>query len=182
MGFRYSRFSETVWKRACRKPQDGWVVGVTSSTPLIWPTVDESPIAVFRTRAASLNAPTAVRVYEDSVEVTQLGIGARNTHRMRYHQIAQVTVRHRFRSTLVIESSGGATMLVEGMARKDAESARALIRARADLARSSSSAGAASAPASDIPAQIRELARLREEGIISEAEFETKKKDLLDRL
>jgi Short C-terminal domain len=65
--------------------------------------------------------------------------------------------------------------------REDAESARALNQERADLAMSSS-AGAVSAPVSDIPAQIRELARLRAEGIITEAEFETKKKDLLDRL
>ena len=129
-----------------------------------------------------MKVPAVVRVYEDTVEVTQLGIGGRNTHRMRYHQIAQVTVRQSlFRSTLVIESSGGDTMLVESMTRKDAESARALIRERADLTMSSA-AGAASAPASDIAAQIRELARLREEGIITEAEFETKKKDLLDRL
>jgi hypothetical protein len=144
--------------------------------------MDETPIAIFRSSAASLNVPTAVRVYEDAVEVTQLGIGARNTHRMRYDQIAQVAVRQRGRATLIIESSGGHTMKVESMTRKDAENARALIRERADLARSSSAGAASAPPVSDIPAQIREVARLREEGIITEAEFETKKKDLLDRL
>jgi hypothetical protein len=160
-----------------------WLGGVTSSTPLIWRTVDESPIAIFRSAIYPLKVPAAVRVYEDAVEVTQLGLGGRNTQRMLYQHIAQVTVRQSlYRTTLMIEGSRGDTMLVENMTRKDAESARDLIRERTDLARSSSSVGAASAPVSDIPAQIRELARLREEGIITEAEFETKKKDLLDRL
>jgi len=129
-------------------------------------TVDEEPIAVFKS-ALTLNVPTALRVYQDAVEVTQIGIGARNTQRIRYHQLAQVIVRKSlFRATLVIESSGGHTMLVESMSKQDAESARDLIRERAELALSSSM-GASSVQASDIPSQIRELARLREEGIIT---------------
>lgn len=144
-------------------------------------TVDEEPIAVFKS-ALTLKVPAALRVYQDAVEVTQIGIGGRNTQRIRYHQLAQVIVRKSLlRATLVIESSRGHSMLVESMSKQDAESARDIIRERAELAISSST-GASSAPPLDIPAQIRELARLREERIITEGEFNTKKKDLLDRL
>ena len=34
----------------------------------------------------------------------------------------------------------------------------------------------------DIPELIKELADLRDKGLISEAEFQTKKRDLLDRI
>jgi hypothetical protein len=144
-------------------------------------TVDDNPIAVFGS-ASSLKVPAALRVYEDAVEVTQFGLGGQNTRSMRYDQIAQVIVRKSmFRATLVIESSGGHTMLVESMTKQDAEDACALIRERAEYAVSSST-GSASGSASDVPAQIRELAQLMEEGIITKEEFDTKKKDLLDRL
>ncbi|MFC1906038.1 SHOCT domain-containing protein [Chloroflexota bacterium] len=36
--------------------------------------------------------------------------------------------------------------------------------------------------ASDIPAQIRELVKLRDDGILSQEEFESKKTDLLSRM
>jgi Short C-terminal domain len=41
---------------------------------------------------------------------------------------------------------------------------------------------AAPSSAPSIATQIRELSELRDTGIITEAEFETKKKDLLDRM
>jgi hypothetical protein len=47
--------------------------------------------------------------------------------------------------------------------------------------RSSAGPVVAAAPVS-IPAQIEELDQLRQRGIISDAEFQAKKADLLDRL
>lgn len=42
--------------------------------------------------------------------------------------------------------------------------------------------GASPEPSSDIPGQIAQLAKLRDQGVLTQDEFDVKKKDLLDRL
>jgi hypothetical protein len=142
--------------------------------------MEETPVAVFRT--ASLGPVEAVRLYEHEVEVARAGILRRSTQRVRYEQIAQVAVnRGLLSTTLTIESTGGDTMSVEGMSRITAEEARAAIQERVEIARVTAR-GTESTGAPPIATQIRELAELKKAGIITEEEFQTKKRDLLERM
>ena len=70
---------------------------------------------------------------------------------------------------------------MSGLSPSQAEEARIVIQEQVNRAASSSGASPSS-PTHDVPALIRNLAELKEAGIISEAEFEAKKKDLLDRM
>jgi hypothetical protein len=83
-------------------------------------------------------------------------------------------------TSLIIESTGGHTLDVERMDYEAAEKASDAIRQRMALV--ASSAGSPASPATDIFAQLQSLADLREADIITQAEFEAKKKELLDRL
>jgi Short C-terminal domain len=141
--------------------------------------MEEVPRAVYKT--APLAAPAAVRIYENEIEVMRPGLTRQTTQRFRYGQIAQVAVRRGVAfATLVIESTGGHTATVSGMLRGTAEEARSVIEERMNLA--TSAAEASSSLTYDVPAQIRELAKLKEAGLISETEYEAKKKNLLDRM
>lgn len=124
--------------------------------------------------------PTRILVYPDEVEVRTLRPPRRTTQRVRYDQMAQVfVVRRIVFADLVIETRGGGTLTLAGMTKANAEEARTLIQERLDTPEPPDTA--LSAPP-DIPEQIRKLAELRDAGVLNEDEFETKKKDLLDRM
>ena len=75
---------------------------------------------------------TWLAVYDAFVEVYKFYDPMdRRTQRMRYDQVAQVSIRRRFPfSAVVIESRGGDFMIGEGLSRNDAEAARGLIEQR----------------------------------------------------
>ena len=126
----------------------------------------------------------SICLYENEVEVHSpgiLGMGSA-TERLRYEQIAKVSVNRKITySLLSIESTGGHTIGKDvRLDHEDAREAHERIRQRLELMNSSPSA--TSPNMIDIPAQIKALAELKEANIITQAEFETKKKELLDRL
>jgi hypothetical protein len=124
--------------------------------------------------------PVGLRIYQHEIEITQPGLIKRTTQRIRYEQIAQVVVRGGLLlSTLLIETTGGHTIAVPAMEKAAAEEACAVIQERI---RTTFAEGSTLAPPADIPAQIRALADLKEAGIISEDEFESKKTELLGRM
>jgi hypothetical protein len=136
--------------------------------------VDETPIAFFKAGTAAL------RIYDQEVEVAHAGLIRVTRQRIRYDQIAQVLIKSGMMySTLIIESTGGHTLQVGNMYPGKAQEARAAIQERMNLTASSAPT---SVPGADIPAQIRALAELKEAGILTEAKFEAKKQDLLDRM
>ena len=141
--------------------------------------MEEKPIAVFGT--GLLGPPVVARLYQDEIAVVHGG-RIRTEQRIRYEQIAQVVVRRGLqRSSLIIERTGGHTLRVDGLGHITAEQAREGIQTRVqDARRGGTSASSASAPS--IAAQIRELAELKEAGLITEEEFQTKKRNLLDRM
>jgi hypothetical protein len=141
--------------------------------------MEEKPIAVFGT--GLLGPPVVARLYQDEIAVVHGG-RIRTEQRIRYEQIAQVVVRKGLqRSSLIIERTGGHALRVDGLGHITAEQAREGIQIRVqDARRSGTSASSASAPS--IAAQIRELAELKEAGLITEEEFQTKKRNLLDRM
>jgi hypothetical protein len=110
-----------------------------------------------------------------------MGLLGSNVQNIRYDQIAQIAIKRGGLSTLIIESRGGHTLTVKRVIYSTAEEARAMIQERMDRALDTAPEGVASSPQS-LPAQIRELAELKEAGIISEAKFESKKTELLNRM
>ena len=141
--------------------------------------MEEKPIAVFDT--GLLGPPVVARLYQDEIAVVHGG-HIRTEQRIRYEQIAQVVVRKGLqRSSLIIERTGGHTLRVDGLGHVSAEQAREGIQIRVqDARRAGTSASSASAPS--FAAQIRELAELKEAGLITEEEFQTKTRNLLDRM
>jgi len=135
-------------------------------------------------RSNSLGTPTPgrVSVYPSEVEVmTAHGIVGMSTQRIRYDQIAQVWVQtYVIFADLIIETKGGATLTVGGLGKAAAKEAQAFVKARADEVLDA--APVTAAPGADIPEQIQQLARLRDAGILTEAEFAEKKAELLKRL
>ena len=130
--------------------------------------------------ALATGIPTRILVYPDEVEVRTLNPPRRTVQRVRYDQIAQVSVVRRIVfADLLIEARGGGTLTLDGMTKTNAEEAWAATQGRLDTCEPS---GPAPSVRADIPEQIRKLAELRDAGVLGEGEFEAKKRDLLDRM
>jgi putative oligomerization/nucleic acid binding protein len=140
----------------------------------------EQPLATFT--SIQIWPKIYLKLYESEVEVDRGAMPAgRITKRLRYEQIANVALSKNWMYTsLIIESTGGHTLDVERMEYAAAEEASDAIRQRMALVASSS--GSSASPANDIFAQLQSLADLREADIITQAEFEAKKKELLERV
>jgi hypothetical protein len=120
-------------------------------------------------------------IFEHGVELRSMGLLGSNVQNIRYDQIAQIIIKRGGWSTLIIESRGGHTLTVKRVPFSKAEKAREMIQERMNRTLDPKSEGVSS-PAQSLAAQIRELAELKEAGIISEAEFESKKTELLNRM
>ena len=126
-------------------------------------------------------SPKRLLVFEDRVEMKDPGLLKTQTQVMRYEQIAQVGVRSGFfYADLVIESRGGGSIVLKRLSRSAAKLAGRLINER--LGRSFFPATPTEAPNErrDVPELLRELAQLREAGILTEEEFEAQKRKILD--
>lgn len=100
---------------------------------------------------------------------------------MRHDQMASVTTHAAplFFVNLVVESRGGARIVVRHLRRKHARAAKQLLER---LAGASAASAVGAHHASGVPDQIRMLADLRDAGVLSADEFEAKKTELLDRM
>jgi hypothetical protein len=91
---------------------------------------------------------------------------------------------------LIVEGQDGQIFKAGGHTHADAEAAKALIESRIRVHQTldpfesltSPLEGPPAPPGEDIPDQIKKLADLRDQGVITTDEFETKKADLLDRM
>lgn len=89
------------------------------------------PLVELRTHAMMTGRPARISVYESGVEYARSDPLRRENHFLRYDQIAQVAVRRGlFFSTLVIESRGGACVVVESLPKGDTDRAARLIDER----------------------------------------------------
>ena len=113
---------------------------------------------------------------------------------MRMEEIREVRAEgKRANHKLVVEGKDGRVFEMGHLTAEQAQNAKDLVEQRIvvhaetpDLA-SLTGASAAGSPAdssspSGLPGQIRQLAALRDEGILTEEQFEQKKQDLLDRM
>lgn len=125
-----------------------------------------------------------LRVFEEGVEAEQSRWPARpSTETMRHEQVASVGTNAApfLHVDLIVESRGGARIVVKNLSRRDANAAKELLEGLAGAGPS----GGGSAPAGaypDVADQIRKLAELRDAGILTEEEFAEKKADLLRRM
>jgi hypothetical protein len=142
---------------------------------LPYPVMSETPIFIVKGGTSSLY------IFEHGVEVRSMGLFMSNAYEIRYDQIAQISIKRGLRTTLAIESRGGQITSVKTPYFWQADKGREIMQERMNRALDTTSEGATSSTQS-LAAQIRELAELKEAGIISEAEFESKKTQLLDRM
>jgi hypothetical protein len=148
--------------------------------------MEETPFEVFET--PWFGPKSELRLYEHEVEVThsrkKVWKGRVTGQRLRYEQIAQVVISDvplGPYKILVIESTGGHTMRINPLSQDAANKACAAIQERMNLVRERGVAETSSSTPT-VAAQIQELANLHDTGILTEEEFQTKKRDLLDRL
>ena len=138
-----------------------------------------------RSVSIGTGTPARLKAFEDAVWVHQYNspVNVRQ-QRVLYGQIAQVwTQRKMLFSTLVIETRGGDTLRVAALSHGAAKTAAEFIEQRLRYGGSSSPLEEGQPrPASTLAQQLRDLAELRDAGLITPEEFETKKRDLLDRM
>jgi hypothetical protein len=122
-------------------------------------------------------------IKDDGVYGEILVTGRRTQMFLPYARIAQVNVmRQMFTTDIEIVNKGGSdNILIKALNKDEAEQASQLIN-KLIHETSHSTNRTAPEPGTDIPSQIKKLAGLKEAGIISEAEFENKKAELLARM
>lgn len=126
--------------------------------------------------------PKRLLIFEDRVEMHDPGFLKTEVKTVRYPQIAGVRIEGRvLRGDVIIESTGGDKISVPKLPRGEAQAARDLIQQKM-AERDAPSPVASEAARSYVADQIRKLADLREAGILTEEEFESKKAELLKRL
>ncbi len=128
-------------------------------------------------------------MYADRVE--QRGRGNKHRATLLLSQLSSAEVERTHKGQwLHLQGADGTEITQQGLEAAPAEAARALIVQQAaaigNALPSSDAAAAESAPAQpqaiDVPEQIRKLAELHAQGILTDDEFQTKKRELLDRL
>jgi hypothetical protein len=120
--------------------------------------------------------PTRLMIFEDHFEVRGFELLRETVESKGYDRVESVMVSGEgWLANLVISEKEGRPILIRGVNRDDAERAGALIRERA--ARAGGSPARATPPAAtEEEGLIRSLEKLRDAGLLSEEEFETKRR------
>nr|WP_296777363.1 PH domain-containing protein [Rhodococcus sp. (in: high G+C Gram-positive bacteria)] len=103
-----------------------------------------------------------------------------------YDRITSVTTNRGMLLAKIVVHTGGAARIIENIAKSEAEAVSAIIRERVEAVTRERSqpvqpAPAAVVSATGIAAELRELAELRDLGVLTSDEFETQKQKLLNR-
>jgi Protein of unknown function (DUF2510)/Short C-terminal domain len=133
--------------------------------------------------------PNVIRVWPDRIEeYRHHAIRKKGTDSIHWARVAQVTIHKGLRwSDLRVESNGGHVISIDGMRKQEAERVKVLLD---EAVIKALTPAAAPQPAAvpveraavpDLADQLRKLAGLRDDGILSDAEFETQKARLLDQ-
>ena len=141
----------------------------------------EAPLAVLRgSRLVTREwSPNRILLFEDRIEEHDLGFLKKTVQSLRYGQVARVALsRGMLFTELRIESTGGQEIAVQGLRNARAVEAKRLIEERVTRAVRPDAAGAPTGPEE----RLRALTRLRDDGVLTEADFERKKREILEGL
>jgi hypothetical protein len=135
---------------------------------------------LYESRASRLKGgrpftPNVIRVWLDRIEEYEYhALRRKETRAMSYQQVSEVTLsRGLVWSDIAVESTGGRTVRIDGVPKDDAERVKKLI----DDAVLAARGGGHAVP--DLADQLTKLAALRDQGILTEAEFARQKAKLL---
>lgn len=123
--------------------------------------------------------PKRLLIFEDRIEVRDFELLRERAELRKYGWIDRVSVSSgSWLANLLITGPGSKPVLVRGLSKSDAERARALIEER--MVRANVYPSRSSSPATPGTERlIRSLAELRDAGVLSEEEFEIKRKELM---
>ena len=123
--------------------------------------------------------PTRLLIFEDRIEWRDFELLRERTESKGYDRVDRVVVSGEgWFANLVIAEKGRRPILIRGVNRGDAERAGALIEER--VARANDNPMQASSPTTiEVESLNRNLTELRDAGILSEEEFETKRRGML---
>jgi hypothetical protein len=123
--------------------------------------------------------PTRLLIFEDRIEWRDFELLRERTESKGYDRVDRVVVSGEgWFANLVIAEKGRRPILIRGVNRGDAERAGALIEER--VARANDNPMQASSPTTiEVESLNRSLTELRDAGILSEEEFETKRRGML---
>ena len=124
--------------------------------------------------------PRRLAIFEDRVEVRDFELMREKTASKGYGWVDRVVVSGRsWFSNLLLAGREGEPVLIRGVSRDAAERAKALIEERMPRANGQSVRSPEAAP--DTERSMRALAELRDAGVLSEEEFETKREGLMGK-
>jgi Short C-terminal domain/DNA helicase IV / RNA helicase N terminal len=166
------------------KPSLAW--GVKIKPRSIAPEKDAPVMEIKGTRVGTSEfRPNRVLVFRDRIEEIDPGFLKTRTKAIRYEQLAQISVQSGVLWThLTFESTGGHSIVANGLKKPKAEEIRALVERLSAEARQQSrtviAAPLAEQAKPDMADQLRKIAALRDDGILTDEEFDAKKKQLLE--
>ena len=118
-----------------------------------------------------------LQIKEDGVYGETLVVGKRVKMHLSYENIAQVNLRRGILSAdiEIINKGGSGNLVVKALKKKEAETAKKLI----DKKRTEIQSNNSSQNSNSVADEIKKLAELKEQKIITEEEFQIKKKQIL---
>ena len=124
--------------------------------------------------------PRRLAIFEDRVEVRDFELLREKTESKEYGWVDRVVVSGKgWFSSLLLTGREGEPVLIRGVRKDAAERAKALIEERMPRANGQLMRSPEAAP--DTERLVRALTELRDVGVLSEEEFETKRKELMDK-
>jgi hypothetical protein len=121
--------------------------------------------------------PTRLLIFEDRIEVRGFELLREKVEPRGYDRVERVVVSGEgWLANLVISEKGGRPILIRGVDRGDADRAVALIEERVTRA---SRDPTQAPPATEEEGLIRNLTELRDAGVLSEEEFEAKRRGVM---
>jgi hypothetical protein len=124
--------------------------------------------------------PRRLAIFEDRVEVRDFELLRERTESKEYGWVDRVVVSGKgWFSSLLLAGREGEPILIRGVRKDAAERAKVLIEERMPRANGQLIRSPEAAP--DTERLMRALTELRDAGVLSEEEFETKRKDVMDK-
>jgi Short C-terminal domain/Bacterial PH domain len=126
--------------------------------------------------------PNVIRVWPDRIEECEPHVARRtDTQAISLQQISEVSLSSGLVwADISVESTGGRSFTMLGIPKADAGRVKKLVDDAVSAFRTSATAPADPAQLPDVGGQLRKLADLRDQGVLTQDEFEAQKAKLLE--